>query len=257
MRNHSRSAPFFAAIFLLCTVMVAPIVFMLATVSPSDVVGAITAAGAREAVRISFVASMAAVTVATLLGVPAGYGLSNLRSAWRSILLFVLVLPLGFPPVASGIMLLNAVSSRSIFGAFLSAHGLYLVDTLPGVALAEFFVSGSLVAITSCAAFRVLDPIYVESAKTLGASHWRIFWSVALPLALPNVATGILLAWLRAVGEYGATSIVAYHPASLPVALYVTLSAQGLRQAVALSYGFIFLAAIIVALQWCIRRRVV
>ncbi|MDQ6932633.1 MAG: ABC transporter permease subunit [Candidatus Eremiobacteraeota bacterium] len=237
--------------------MLAPIAFMLATVPPTDVVNALATSTAREAVGVSFSASLIAVIGATVLGVPAGYGLANIGGPWRSALLFVLALPLAFPPIASGIILLNAVSTRSAFGAFLFAHGLILVDTLLGVALAEFFVSGSLVAVTACAAFRVLDPIYVESAKTLGASSIRIFWSVALPLALPNVTTGILLAWLRAVGEYGATSILAYHPTSLPVALYVTLSAQGLREAVALSYGFVFLAAIIVALQWCIRRRVV
>ncbi|MDQ6825608.1 MAG: ABC transporter permease subunit, partial [Candidatus Eremiobacteraeota bacterium] len=107
------------------------------------------------------------------------------------------------------------------------------------------------------AAFMVLDPIYIESARTLGASSPRIFWSIALPLALPNITAGILIAWLRALGEYGATSVLAYHPTSLPIALYVTLSAQGLRQAIALSYGFVFLAALIIALQWCIRRRVV
>lgn len=257
MRDYARSAPFFAAILLLCVVMLAPIAFMLATVTPQEVLSAIAAPAARDAVRVSFLASLLAVAGATFMGVPAGYGLATIGAPLRSVLLFMLALPLAFPPVASGIILLNTVSTRSSFGGFLFAHGLTFIDTLSGVALAEFFVSGSLVAITACAAFRVLDPIYVESAKTLGASPARIFWSVALPLALPNVATGILLAWLRAAGEYGATSILAYHPTSLPVALYVTLSAQGLRQAVALSYGFIILAAVIVALQWCIRRRVV
>lgn len=257
MRDHARSAPFFAAVLLLCTVMLAPIAFMLATVKPSEVVSAISAPAARDAMRVSFFASLLAVTGATILGVPAGYGLANIRGTLRPALLFMLALPLAFPPVASGIILLNTVSIQSNLGAFLFAHGFLFIDTLSGVALAEFFVSGSLVAITACAAFRVLDPIYVESAKTLGASSSRIFWSVALPLAWPNVVTGIMLAWLRAAGEYGATSILAYHPTSLPVALYVTLSAQGLRQAVALSYGFIVLAALILALQWCIRRRVV
>ncbi len=257
MRDHARISPFFGAVFLLCAVMLAPIAFMLATVPPTAVVDALSAPNARDAVGVSFSASLLAVAAATVLGVPAGYGLANIRGSWRSALLFVLALPLAFPPIASGIIVLNAISARSTFGAFLFAHGLVLVDTLAGVALAEFFVSGSLVAITACAAFQVLDPIYVESAKTLGATPTRTFWSVALPLALPNVMTGVLLAWLRAVGEYGATSILAYHPTSLPVALYVTLSAQGLRQAVALSYGFVVLAAIIVAVQWCIRRRVV
>ncbi|MGH8164189.1 MAG: hypothetical protein ACREP1_07650, partial [Rhodanobacteraceae bacterium] len=67
----------------------------------------------------------------------------------------------------------------------------------------------------------------------------------------------ILLAWLRGIGEYGATSIVAYHPTSLPIALYVTLAARGIGPALALSYGFVVLAIVVVGLQWALRHRVV
>ena len=131
------------------------------------------------------------------------------------------------------------------------------VDSLPGVVLAEFFVAGSFVAIVATAAFATLDPIYEESARTLGAGPLRVFASIALPLAAPNVLAGIVLAWMRAIGEYGATSIVAYHPTALPVQLYVTLSSQGVGAALALSYGFVVLAAVAIALQWALRRRVV
>jgi ABC-type sulfate transport system permease component len=76
-------------------------------------------------------------------------------------------------------------------------------------------------------------------------------------LAAPNVLAGMVLAWMRAIGEYGATSILAYHPTSLPVQLYVALSAQGVGASLALTYGFVVLAAIVVAVQWALRRRVV
>ncbi|HET7814246.1 MAG TPA: ABC transporter permease subunit, partial [Candidatus Baltobacteraceae bacterium] len=130
-------------------------------------------------------------------------------------------------------------------------------DSLWGVAAAEFFVAGSLVAITSAAAFAAVDRSYEESALTLGTSPAGVFFRVALPLAAPGVLAGVLLAWMRAIGEYGATSVLAYHPSSLPVQLYVTLSAQGVGPALALSYGFVVLAAFVLAAQWALRRRVV
>lgn len=248
---------FWTAALLLVGILAAPVVAVLLTISPSDAVSAFSEAGAREALRVSLVASTVATLVAVVLGVPAGYAIARLRARRGAPLLFALALPLAFPPVASGIMLLHAFGSRAPLGAWLTAHGLGIVDSLAGVALAEFFVSGSFVALAATAAFRALDPMYEDAARTLGASESRIFWSVALPAAASNVAAGIAFAWLRAIGEYGATSVVAYHPTSLPVALYVSLSASGVRAALALTYGFVVLAAIVVALAWILRRRVV
>ena len=187
--------------------------------------------------------------------VPAGYWLAHGRPACRR--LFVLALPLAFPPVASGIILLHVAGTRAPIGGWLAAHGFPLVDSLAGVALAEFFVAGSFVAIAACAAFGALDPLPEESARTLGASEWRIFARIALPAAAGNVLAGVAFAWLRAIGEYGATSILAYHPTSMPVAVYVALSAQGVAPALALCYGFVLLATLVLVLQWVLRKRVV
>ncbi|MDQ2663590.1 MAG: ABC transporter permease subunit, partial [Candidatus Eremiobacteraeota bacterium] len=228
-----------------------------AAIPPGAVRDAFLSPEARDATRVSFAASALAVAVASFLGVPGGYALSRARGAGRAFALFVLALPLAFPPVASGIILLQLVGANAPAGIFLATHGVRFVDTLAGVALAEFFVAGSFVAIASTAAFATLDPVYDASARTLGAGDARIFLRIALPLAAPNIGAGILLAWMRALGEYGATSVVAYRPASLPIALYTALSAQGVRASLALAYGFIVLAAIVVALQWALRRRVV
>ncbi len=249
--------PFIVALIIFALVMLGPAVIMLVSVSPSMVAQTLFSQTAKSAAGVSFAASAVAVALATLLGVPAAYELSRWKERSRSIVLFSLALPLAFPPVASGILLLNVIGLHAPLGAWLQTHGLSFVDTFAGVTLAEFFVSGSFVVLTSCAAFRALDPIYEESAATLGATPLQQFLRVALPLAAPNIAAGILLTWLRAIGEYGATSIVAYHPNSLPVALYVALSAEGIGPALALSYGFVVLAAIIVGMQWALRRHVV
>jgi ABC-type sulfate transport system permease component len=98
--------------------------------------------------------------------------------------------------------------------------------------------------------------MYADAARTLGSSEWRIFARIALPAASGGIGAGIAFAWLRAIGEYGATSIVAFHPTSLPVALYVALSASGVREALAICYGFIVLAAAVLATAWLLRRGV-
>ncbi|MGH7737595.1 MAG: ABC transporter permease subunit [Candidatus Tyrphobacter sp.] len=244
MRGDARSLLFPAFLALLAVALALPILRVLVSVSPRDVVAAFSALPIRSAVAVSLLASFSSTALATLLGVPAGYALSRASPHVRAAAIFLLALPLAFPPVASGVMLLSLVGR----GPF--------ADTFLGVVAAEFFVSGSFVAIASAAAFAVLNPIYADAARTLGANEWRIFTRIALPAAATNIAAGVAFAWLRAIGEYGATSIVAYHPSSLPIALYVTLSASGVHAALALCYGFIVLAAIVLALQWILRRHV-
>lgn len=233
-----------SAILLLAAVA-GPVVAVLVMVSPAEAVSALAVPSASEALRISLLASLSATAIATVFGVPAGYALARAPRHISIPALFVLALPLAFPPVASGIMLLSIMRFTPI------------PDSLAGVILAEFFVSGSFVAIASAAAFAAQDRIREDAARTLGVSEWRIFSGVALPSAAGSVLAGIAFAWLRAIGEYGATSIVAYHPTSLPIALYVALSASGVRAALALTYGFVILASGVLAFAWVLRRNVV
>jgi ABC-type sulfate transport system permease component len=246
---------FSAAALALLIVLVAPVIAVLAAMPPTQALSTFSSAGG-DALRVSLIASGGATLVATLLGVPAGYYLARRPSRLRAAALFMLALPLAFPPVASGLMLIYALGTNSPVGSWLSLHGLTVPDSLLGVGIAEFFVSGSFVAIAATAAFSALDPMYADAARTLGSSEWRIFSRVALPAASGSIGAGIAFAWLRAIGEYGATSIVAFHPTSLPVALYVTLSASGVRDALALCYGFIVLAAVVLAAAWALRRGV-
>jgi ABC-type sulfate transport system permease component len=247
--------PMRAALLILLVLFLAPLGNLLLIVSPREIASALNDPATLSAVCTSLGASLVAVTLAGLLGIPAAYAIAHFRDAWRTALLFLLALPLALPPIASGILLLGLFGARRPIGAWLAAHGITIVDSFSGVAFSEFFVAGSLVAITSAAAFSEIDPVYEEAARTLGASPLRIFFRVALPLAAPGICAGLLLAWLRALGEYGATSVVAYHPTSLPIELYVALSADGVTRALALAEVFFILTALAVGAVWLLRRR--
>ena len=256
MTRPSAGPIFLLPLLLLLVALVSPVAAVVVAISPAEAIRRFAEIGG-DALRVSLIASACATLVATLLGVPAGYYLSRTPPRTRGAALFLLALPLAFPPVASGLMLIYTIGARAPLGAWLAAHGVTVPDSLLGVSLAEFFVSGSFVAIAATAAFSALDPIYGDAARTLGAGEWRIFSRVALPAAAASIGAGVAFAWLRAIGEYGATSIVAFHPTSLPVALYVALSASGVREALVLCYGFVVLAAVVVAAAWVLRRGVV
>ncbi len=246
-----------AALALLVVLVAAPLVNVLAAVPPSTLAAALGASDTLGAIVTSLVSSLASVLVATVLGVPAGYALARGNAAVRGAGVFVLALPLALPPVASGVAILGLVGTRQALGAWLAAHGIVVLDSLAGVTIAEFFVSGSIVAIAATAAFSDVDRTFEEAARTLGARTGRVLWTIALPLAAPSIGAAILLAWLRAIGEYGATSIVAYHPTSLPIELVVALSADGVPRALALTEAFVALTAVVAAVAAIVRRRLV
>ena len=128
---------FFFATFVLLAALIAPVAALVAAMPPGEAMRTFARIGG-DALRVSFLASAGATLVATLLGVPAGYFLSRLPPRLRASAIFLLALPLAFPPVASGIMLVYALGTNSPVGAWLSARGLTVPDSLLGVGVAEF-----------------------------------------------------------------------------------------------------------------------
>jgi molybdate transport system permease protein len=106
-------------------------------------------------------------------------------------------------------------------------HGTF-TDSFTGIVLAETFVAAPFLIVASRYAFASVDPVLEDVAATLGRGRLATFINVSLPLAAPGIRAGLLLAWLRAFGEFGATVMVAYHPYSLPVYMYVAFGSQGL-----------------------------
>jgi molybdate transport system permease protein len=103
-----------------------------------------------------------------------------------------------------------------------------LTDSFAGIVLAETFVAAPFLIVAARSAFASVDPVLEDVAVTLGRGPLATFIKVSLPLAWPAIRAGLLLAWLRAFGEFGATIMVAYHPYSLPVYTYVAFGSQGL-----------------------------
>jgi len=154
---------------------------------------------------------VAGVATALLLvpGVLAGLGLARYRGPGRGVLETLLSLPLVLPPTAIGIVLLEALSPRRSLGAWLAAHGLELVFTWRGAVLAAMVMASPLLVRSARTAFEEVDPRLVGIARTLGCSPARAFLRVTLPLARRGILAGVVLAFSRALGEFGATIMVA------------------------------------------------
>ena len=143
------------------------------------------------------------------------------------------------PGLAGGILLLLTFGPHGTIGSPLDAWDIALTNNLAGIVLAQLFVSAPFVIVSAYAGFAGVDAKLEMAAATLGDSRWDIFRRISLPLAWPGIAAGITLAWIRALGEFGATLIVAYNPHTLPVYMWVSLNPNGLpwRLACGLSAG--------------------
>ncbi|WP_428483993.1 ATP-binding cassette domain-containing protein [Rhodopila sp.] len=177
------------------------------------------------ACAVSLVTASLATLVVTLGGVPLGYLLARVSGRAMALLGFIVQLPLALPPLASGILLLFLLGYASPIGRL---TGGTLTDSITGIILAEAFVSAPFLIIAARSAFAAMDPVLEDVAATLGHRPWAVFVRVSLPLVWRQILAGMLLAWLRAFGEFGATVMVAYHPYSLPVYTYVAFGSQGL-----------------------------
>ena len=157
--------------------------------------------------------TIVAATLATALMLPPGVLIAWLlarRRFWgRSVVETIVSLPLVLPPVATGLILLTVLSRRGIVGRLLADLGIEVVFTAKAVVLAMAAMGLPLLVRTARAGFEHVDRRIEDVAATLGASPARVFFTISLPLAAPSVVAGAVLGFARALGEFGATIMVA------------------------------------------------
>ena len=204
------------------------------------------------AIRLSLLTTTTTVVLAVLLGTPLAWLLARAHGRAASWFRAILTVPLVLPPVVGGVALLMAWGRRGVVGAPLhEAFGIRVPFTPVAVVLAELFVAMPFYVIAVEGAMRSINPRFEQVAATLGASPWRSFSRVALPLAVPGMAAGAALAWARALGEFGATITFAGNFAgrtqTAPLAVYVALE-QDPQAAVSLSLAMLVVSVVVLAL---------
>jgi molybdate transport system permease protein len=218
-----------------------PIAVLLIHLLDGTSAGAPTS-GLLPALWMSLLTATVATAIITLFGVPLAWVLAQQHGRLWSAIGLLVQLPLALPPLMSGILLIEVVGPYTLIGRLF--HGA-LTDTPAGIVIAQTFVAAPFLVIAARSAFQAVPTELVEVAATLGHSRSSRFLRVALPVAAPGIRAGMLLSWLRAFGEFGATIILAYHPYSLPVFAWVQFTSTGLPSALPPA-GFAVLAAALV-----------
>jgi sulfate transport system permease protein len=215
---------------------------------------------AQSAIVLSLEIAAATVVFTTFFGLLSGWTLAMYRFPGKAMLQSVIDVPLSVSPVVAGLAILLCVSERSPFGAWLLAHGIRVAFAPPGIALATIFVTFPYVSRAFSSYLRERGRELEEAALVLGASLWQTLWRVTLPDARRALAGGILLTNARALGEFGAVSVISGHIRGLtntiPLHIENLYNEDAFPQAFALAAGLATLTIGLTALRSLVDARV-
>ena len=185
----------------------------------------------RTALWLSVRTSITATALSLFFGVPLAWLLARVDFPGRSVVRALSTLSMVLPPVVGGVALFFSFGRRGLFGQYLDRwFGIRLPFTTWGVVVAQTFVAMPFLVLTVEAALRQLDGRYEDAARTLGGSRWYVFRRVTLPTIRPALVAGAVLAWARALGEFGATITFAGNfpgtTQTMPLATYLALESD-------------------------------
>ena len=183
-----------------------------------------------EALRLSVVTSLSSLCLAVVLGTPLAYLLARHRFRGAALMDTLIDLPMVLPPTVAGVALLMAFGRRGVLGAWLDAIGIQISFTTFAVILAQSFVSIPFYIRAARAGFQSVDQELERVAYTLGHTPFSVFLRVTIPLAFPALLGGAVMAWARALGEFGATIMFAGNflgrTQTMPLAIYSAMESD-------------------------------
>lgn len=236
---------------LLLSLLALPVLALLWRAGTDGMLSLITRPSAISALKLSLLTSTASVMVTVLTGTPLAFVLARKRFMGKTLLELVIDLPIVLPPSVAGIALLIAFGRQGVFGAWLNEFGINLPFTTTAVILAQTFVSAPLFVRAARIGFAEIEYQTIEAAYVEGSNEWQLFRFVMLPLAGRAILSGAILAWTRAIGEFGATILFAGNlegvTQTMPLAIYLGLE-KSLGIAIALSTVLVVVALVLLLL---------
>lgn len=240
-------------LFMFCVVVlilfiVIPIASIFLTIPGGNVAAEATNTATIDAIRLSLFTSTSSLILIMALGTPTARALARRKVRGKKIIDSVIDLPIVLPPAVAGIALLFTFAPRSPIGRFLLSYGIILPGSLVAVVLAQTFVALPFFVRSARTAFEEIDPRLEMAASTLSPSPFYSFRRVVLPSASRGLVAGAILAWGRAMGEFGATLLFAGNlpgiTQTMPLLIYIDMATN--------LYQASFVAGILIVISFSI-----
>jgi len=236
-------------------ILLTPMIVAFLMTNPIQVGEALMDLEVLNALSTTFTAAATATISALLFGTPLAYILARRDFALKNLLESLLNVPLAIPHSVAGILVLLAYHSRSSLGEILSRIGIVVEDSFWGIVLAMLFVSAPIFISSARSGFSMVDETFEHVARTLGAGHFKTFFTVTIPLASRSIISGAIVTWARAVSEVGALLIVAPYPKSIALLVIERFEAFGLSAAIPITALLLLIGIIVVLILNYISRR--
>jgi len=175
--------------------------------------------GSRSAIRLTLTIAAISVPLNAVFGVAAAWAIAKFEFRGKAILITIIDLPFAVSPVVSGLILVLIFGAEGFFGEWLGDHNIRILFAVPGIVLATLFVTLPFVARELIPVMQATGSEQEQAALTLGASGWQTFWHVTLPSVKWGLLYGIILCNARAMGEFGAVSVVSGHIAGQTITM--------------------------------------
>jgi sulfate transport system permease protein len=213
---------------------------------------ALTAPHSLSAIRLTLLVALAVVPLNTLFGVCAAWAVSHFSFPGKSLLISLIEIPLWVSPVIGGLMFALIFGQQGFLGPWLNAHGIQIMFAYPAIVLATAFVTFPFVARGLIPLMQSQGCAEEEAALTLGANGWQLFWRVTFPKIKWGILYGMILCNARAMGEFGAVSVVAGSVddrITMPLQIEQYFLNFNLQQAFALASVLLLLAGVTLAIK--------
>ena len=208
-----------------------PLATLLVFVEPKMLSHAILRPQVTNAFMLSIFSATVSTLILTVFGIPLSYFLARFKNfPGKFILRIIVIVPLVLPPLASGALLLG------VFGPYSSIVKVFpaveFTQSVLGIIIAQTYVASPFMILASQASFESVDESYESIARVLGKTRFETFFEVSLPLAKTGIVMGLILSWVRAIGELGATMMMAYNPHTISIQIFEDNAIGGLKNAV-------------------------
>ena len=208
-------------------------------------------------VQNAFLLSICTASISTalivLFGLPLSYALSRFSFPAKPVVYMIVIIPLVIPPLASGALLLGVFNPHSFLNKIFPE--IEFTQSILGIILAQTYVASPFMILASMSAFDTVDKSLENMARVLGRKNWQVFFEISLPLAKKGILIGILMSWIRAIGELGATMMMAYNPHTISIQIYEDNALGGLTQAIPSILLSVALSAILMLLYFVIMKK--
>lgn len=189
-----------------------------------------------DSIILTFVAGLAVVAILIVLGTPLAYVLARTDTRLNGLVEALIDIPLVLPHTVAGIMVYLLFMQRGLLGSPLKEIGIVFEDAFPGIVVAMLFVAMPFYINTVREGFQKV-PLHLENvARTLGATRFRAFALIVLPLSTRHILNGCVLAWGRAISEFAAVIMIAYYPMIVSTLIYYRFTTGGLKESSAIAF---------------------